>query len=78
MVSQQTASAEPHPVDAFAASTVPTLKTLIPNYLNVAKSKILATLQKYEMQILMNQHSFEGRTEPAASGSSASTPLPSP
>lgn len=74
----QTTSTSPHPVDAFLAGIAPTLKTLTPYYLNVAKSEIFATVQKYEMQMLMNQHSFEGRTGPSASVSSASTPLASP
>lgn len=68
----QTASTSPHPVDAFLAGIAPTLKTLKPYYLNVAKSEIFATVQKYEMQMLMNQHSFEGRTKPTAFGTSAS------
>lgn len=60
----QTASTSPHPVDAFLAGIAPTLKTLTPYYLNVAKSEIFATVQKYEMQMLINQHSFERLPEP--------------
>ncbi|KAK7067324.1 hypothetical protein SK128_006358 [Halocaridina rubra] len=73
----QTTSTSPHPVDAFLAGIAPTLKTLTPYYLNVAKSEIFATVQKYELQMLKNQHSCEVKTEPSASVSSASTPLPS-
>ena len=34
----QTASTSPHHVDAFLAGIAPTMKTLIPYYLNVAES----------------------------------------
>lgn len=73
----QSNSKSPHPVDAFLASIGPTLKSLSPYYLNVAKSEIFATVQKYEMEMITNQHS-SGKTVPSASASSASTPLPSP
>jgi hypothetical protein len=33
-----------HPVDAFVAGIVPNLKTLLPHYLKLAKSKIFATV----------------------------------
>lgn len=35
-----------HPVDAFLAGIAPTLKTLSPYYLNLAKSEIFAIVQK--------------------------------
>ncbi|XP_076029490.1 uncharacterized protein LOC143018188 [Oratosquilla oratoria] len=59
LISKQENQTTPHPVDAFLAGIAPTLKTLTPYYLNVAKSEIFATVQKYEMQMLINQHSFE-------------------
>lgn len=66
-----TPSTSPHPVDALLAGIAPTLKTLTPYYLNVTKSEIFATVQKYELQVFMNQHSCEERTETSASVSSA-------
>lgn len=68
---KQTLSTSPHPVDAFLAGIAPTLKTLTPYYLNVAKSEIFATVQKYELQMLTNQHPREEKNEPSASVSSA-------
>jgi hypothetical protein len=56
-----------HPVDAFLAVIAPTLKTLSPYYLNLAKSKIFATVQEYEMAMLMQEGqgpTYENRTEP--------------
>ena len=52
----ETTSTSPHPVDGFLAGIAPTFKTLTPYYLNVSKSEIFATVQKYEMQMFMNQH----------------------
>ena len=50
----QVASAPtPHPVDAFLAGVAPTLKTLTPFYLHLAKSEIFGVVQKYEMKMLM-------------------------
>jgi hypothetical protein len=43
------------PVDAFLAGTAPTLETLSPYYLNLAKSKIVATVQEYELAMLMQE-----------------------
>jgi hypothetical protein len=37
------------------AGTAPTLKTLPPYYLNLAKSKVVATVQEYEMAMLMQE-----------------------
>ncbi|XP_068207668.1 uncharacterized protein [Palaemon carinicauda] len=73
-----TASTSPHPVDAFLVAIAPTLKTLTPYYLNVAKSEIFATVQKYEMQMLIDKQSFGRLPESSASTSSASTLHPSP
>lgn len=46
-------------VDAFLAGVAPTLKTLSPYYLHVAKSEIFGTVQKYEMKMFMEQHSHQ-------------------
>lgn len=48
-----------HPVDAFLAGIALTLKTLSPYYLSLAKSDIFNTVQKYEMKMLMEQHSYQ-------------------
>ncbi|KAL3276423.1 hypothetical protein HHI36_011808 [Cryptolaemus montrouzieri] len=40
-------------VDAFLAGLAPTLKSLSPYYLNLAKSKIFMTVQKFEMNMLL-------------------------
>jgi hypothetical protein len=86
-----TTSSAPHPVDAFLAGVAPTLKALGPYYLNLAKSEIFASIQKYEMKMLMQQHSYEGTSASnvlhnithlsehySTSSSTASTPLLSP
>jgi hypothetical protein len=86
-----TTSSAPHPVDVFLTVVAPTLKTLRPYYLNLAKSEIFASIQKYEMKMLMEQHSYEGTCasivlhsithQPenySTSSSTASTPLLSP
>ncbi|EZA52639.1 hypothetical protein X777_08122 [Ooceraea biroi] len=44
---------KPHPVDAFLAGVAPSLKTLSPYYLHLAKSEIFAIVQKYEMKKIM-------------------------
>jgi hypothetical protein len=54
-----TTSSAPHPVDAFLAGVAPTLKIRSPYYLNLAKSEIFASVLKYEMKMLMEQHSYE-------------------
>lgn len=48
-----------HPVDAFLAGLAPPLKALNPFYLNLAKSELFATVQKYEMKMLEQQHSHQ-------------------
>lgn len=44
-----------HPVDAFLAGISATLKTLNPYYLNLAKSEIFNTVQKYEMKMISSE-----------------------
>jgi hypothetical protein len=86
-----TTSSAPHPVDAFLAGVAPTLNTLSPYYLNLAKSEIFFSIQKCEMKMLMEHHSYEGTSasnvlhntthQPehySTSSSTASTPLLSP
>lgn len=82
-----TSNVSQHPVDAFLAGVAPTLKTLNPYFLNLAKSEIFATVQRYEMKMLMEQHSYQGRynqhfarnmTPTSRTPSSVSTPLSSP
>jgi hypothetical protein len=53
-----TTSSAPHLVDAFLAGIAPTLKILSPYYLNLAKSEIFGSVLKYEMKMLMEQHSY--------------------
>lgn len=50
-----------HPVDAFLAGIAPTLKTLSSYYLHLAKSEIFATVQKYELKLLTEQQSYQGK-----------------
>lgn len=75
-------STSQHPVDAFLAGVAPTLKTLSPYYLHLAKSEIFGTVQKYEMKMFMEQHSHQENynqyCQPSNSSSPVSTPLPSP
>lgn len=60
-----------HPVDAFLAGIAPTLKTLTPYFLNLAKSEIFTTVQEYEMAMLTQQGKLTSdRSEPAVSLSS--------
>lgn len=40
-------------VDAFLAGLAPTLKSFTPYYLNLAKSKIFAAVQEYEMEMIL-------------------------
>lgn len=51
-----------HPVDAFLAGVAPTLKTFSSYYLSLAKSEIFATVQKYEIKMIMEQHSHQERS----------------
>lgn len=86
----QTATSTPHPVDAFLAGVAPTLKSLTPYYLNLAKSEIFTCVQKYEMKMLTEQQPHEQRCDSdilhmtphsehySTTTSSASTPLLSP
>lgn len=41
------------PVDAFLAGLAPTLKSLSPYYLNLAKSKIFSIVQEFELRMLV-------------------------
>lgn len=60
-----------HPVDAFLAGIAPTLKSLTPYFLNLAKSEIFTTVQEYEMAMLTQQGKITSdRSEPALSPSS--------
>lgn len=43
-----------HPVDAFLAGLAPTLKSLSPYHLNIAKSRIFNAVQEIEMDQIMN------------------------
>lgn len=87
---QATTTSSPHSVHTFLAGVAPTLKTNMnnPYYLNLAKSEIFASVQKYEMKMLMEQQSHERRPDSdflhnmtphsehySTSISSASTPL---
>nr|CAD7442724.1 unnamed protein product [Timema bartmani] len=54
-----------HSVDAFLAAIAQTLKTFTPYYLNVAKTKIFAIVQEYEMEMILE------KTTPIQSFSSA-------
>nr|CAD7572762.1 unnamed protein product [Timema californicum] len=54
-----------HSVDAFLAAIAQTLKTFTPYYLNVAKTKIFAIVQEYEMEMILE------KTTPIQSLSSA-------
>ncbi|XP_058830974.1 uncharacterized protein LOC131689719 [Topomyia yanbarensis] len=51
---ERSATAEPHPVDAFLASIAPVLKSLDPLNLNRARSEMFAVVQKYELAMLMS------------------------
>ncbi|XP_044745401.1 uncharacterized protein LOC123307237 [Coccinella septempunctata] len=51
----QSANFSPHPVDAFLAGLVPTLKTFSPLNWHLAKSEIFAVVQKYELKTIMGE-----------------------
>uniref|UniRef100_A0A6P7GTP0 Uncharacterized protein LOC114342137 n=1 Tax=Diabrotica virgifera virgifera TaxID=50390 RepID=A0A6P7GTP0_DIAVI len=53
----KSATTEKHPVDLFLTFISRTLKSLDAYHLNLAKSEIFATAQKYEMQMILNQSS---------------------
>lgn len=61
-----------HPVDAFLSGIAPTLKTLSPYDLHLAKSEIFAIVQKYELQQILRRNSS------TTSSMNSVTPLPSP
>jgi len=44
-----------HPVDAFLSGIAPVLKNLPPRYWHYAKSDIFATVQNYELKMIMEQ-----------------------
>ncbi|XP_055907687.1 uncharacterized protein LOC129942673 [Eupeodes corollae] len=46
---------ERHPVDAFLSGIAPTLKSLSPYYLSLAKTQIYSIVQEYEMAMIMEQ-----------------------
>lgn len=48
-----------HSVNAFLAGISPTLKSLSPYYLNLAKSEIFAIVQKYEMKMIMGEYLYQ-------------------
>uniref|UniRef100_A0A6P7H0F7 Uncharacterized protein LOC114348793 n=1 Tax=Diabrotica virgifera virgifera TaxID=50390 RepID=A0A6P7H0F7_DIAVI len=58
----QDAPKKEHPVDVFLSSMSDTLKSLDAYRLNLAKSEIFATVQKYEMQMILDQ--FPGQSAP--------------
>lgn len=45
-----------HPVDAFLNGIAPTLKNLNQYYLNLARTEIFTTVQKYEMKMMTEQN----------------------
>uniref|UniRef100_A0A2S2QF04 MADF domain-containing protein n=1 Tax=Sipha flava TaxID=143950 RepID=A0A2S2QF04_9HEMI len=47
-----------HPVDAFLSSIAPVLKKLTPCYWHYAKSEIFASVQNYELKVIMDQEQF--------------------
>ena len=51
-ISSRNSQASQHPIDAFLTGIAPTLKTLNPYLLNLAKSEIFSTVQKYEIKCL--------------------------
>lgn len=53
---QEKAERVEHPVDAFINSIAPTLKNLNQYYLNLAKTEIVTTVQKYEMKMMREQN----------------------
>ncbi|XP_072389898.1 uncharacterized protein [Diabrotica undecimpunctata] len=59
----QFAATEKHSVDVFLAYISNTLKSLDPYRLNLAKSEIFATAQKYEMQMILNQFPEQSTTQ---------------
>lgn len=77
------ATSSENPVDAFLAGIAPTLKNLTPYYLHLAKSEIFATVQKYEMKMLLMEHNphqerFEPQSRHFAGSSYSTTPMQSP
>lgn len=61
-----------HPVDAFLSGIAPTLKTLSPYDLHLAKSEIFAIVQKYELQHILRTNLL------TTSSMNSVTPLSSP
>lgn len=53
--SEKLGSLEVDHVDIFLNAIAPTLKSFTPYYLNLAKSKIFATVQEYELAMIMDQ-----------------------
>ena len=53
---QEKAERVEHPVDAFLNGIAPTLKNLNQYYLNLAKTEIFTTVQKYEMMMMTEQN----------------------
>ncbi|XP_031357871.1 uncharacterized protein LOC116181629 isoform X2 [Photinus pyralis] len=87
---KQVTTAPQHHVDAFLAGVAPTLKSFTPYYLHLAKSEIFHTVQKYEMEMIMQQDSYprpgpnfvntrlHSEHSSSTSTSRGTTPLPSP
>lgn len=65
-----------HPVDAFLAGLAPTLKSLSPYHLNIARSKIFNIVQEIEMDQIT--HMQQKYAAPPASSSFISSASPSP
>ncbi|XP_055536588.1 uncharacterized protein LOC129725138 [Wyeomyia smithii] len=66
-----------HPVDAFLSGIAPILKSLDPLNLNKARAEINATVQKYELAMLMQESPSNCQTLPQTSSNSiAMCPTP--
>lgn len=55
-------STEKHPVDVFLSGIAPTLKSLSPYYLSLAKTQIYSIVQEYEMAMIMHQKSEQNKS----------------
>ncbi|XP_055532642.1 homeotic protein spalt-major-like isoform X2 [Wyeomyia smithii] len=56
-----------HPVDAFLSGIAPILKSLDPINLNKARAEIFATVQKYELVMLMQENNTHCNQAPSSS-----------
>lgn len=71
---------EQHPVDAFLAGISPTMKTLSPYLLHLAKSEIFAVVQKFEFNMMSDSFTIANYHPSYTTTSTTlySRPLPSP